>query len=78
MRPEGFALCGEPLEQGGRGGHRQPKTVAGAERIRLARGVDEADHMRFLLDRLAGVVAPRVARDLLGADDDADGRGTGQ
>ena len=67
-----FAAGGQALQQGGDRRDREPQPVARTRRIRLARGGDQAGDMRRLLNRLPGVVAAGMARDLVGAGDQAD------
>ena len=61
---QGFAPSGEALQERGHAGDREAEAVARTGRIRLARGRHQAGDMRLLLDRLAGVVAARMTRDL--------------
>ena len=78
MRSEHVAAFGEAGEQGGGDRDGQAQAVARAGRIDLLGGREEAVDMRRVLDGLAGVVTPRMARDLVGARHDPDGGGVGQ
>ena len=78
MRPEDVAALGQADKECRRDRHGQAQAVAGAGRIRLVGGREEPLEMRLVLDRLAGVVAASMPRDLVGARDDPDGGRAGQ
>ncbi len=58
--------------------HREAQAVTRARRMRLVRRSEQAVEMGRVLDRRAGIVAARMPRHLVGADDQPDGGRVGQ